>query len=237
MPNPAEHEEVYAATLKDLDSEREKRWRAEHEIKRLTDMANDRRDHRSNETILQDLAEKHQLRLADEKSKFQDLTAILEDYKVLQPSSEFPTASSILQARLRSTEDQLSSYKKAQETNLQLIKTLESSLSQMESEKNEVRITEVRPCRPSPPLASTPTSSFPAREDSKLGASLSTRATGESISPARTESSQAAAARLPGALHQPRTATQVTILHCLTRTSSFFLSAAHLQARAGQMSR
>jgi len=49
----------------------------------------------------------------------------------------------ILQARLRSTEDQLSSYKKAHDTNLQLIKTLESNLSKLESEKSELRVTEV----------------------------------------------------------------------------------------------
>lgn len=39
-------------------------------------------DSRSNETILQELSEKHQQKLADEKSKFQDLTSILDDYKV-----------------------------------------------------------------------------------------------------------------------------------------------------------
>jgi len=39
-------------------------------------------DGRTNETILQELSEKHKQRLADEKSKFQDLTAILDDYKV-----------------------------------------------------------------------------------------------------------------------------------------------------------
>ena len=37
---------------------------------------------RTNESILQELTEKHRQRLDDEKSKFQDLTAILDDYKV-----------------------------------------------------------------------------------------------------------------------------------------------------------
>lgn len=37
---------------------------------------------RTNETILQELTEKHKQRLTDEKSKFQDLTSILDDYKV-----------------------------------------------------------------------------------------------------------------------------------------------------------
>ncbi|CAF0920868.1 unnamed protein product [Rotaria sordida] len=122
--------EIYTSTLRELDNERDKRWRAEQEIKHLNDIINEFKkranDGRTNETILHELTEKHKQRLADEKSKFQDLTAILDDYK----------------ARLRSTEDQLSSYKKAQETNLQLIKTLESSLSKLESEKNELRITE-----------------------------------------------------------------------------------------------
>ncbi|CAF2860117.1 unnamed protein product [Rotaria sp. Silwood2] len=122
--------EIYSSTLRELDNERDKRWRAEQEIKHLNDIINEFKnranDGRTNETILQELSEKHKQRLADEKSKFQDLTAILDDYK----------------ARLRSTEDQLSSYKKAHETNLQLIKTLESSLSKLESEKNELRITE-----------------------------------------------------------------------------------------------
>jgi len=39
-------------------------------------------DGRTNETILQELSEKHKQKLADEKSKFQDLTSILDDYKV-----------------------------------------------------------------------------------------------------------------------------------------------------------
>jgi hypothetical protein len=39
-------------------------------------------DGRTNDTILQELSEKHKQRLSDEKSKFQDLTAILDDYKV-----------------------------------------------------------------------------------------------------------------------------------------------------------
>jgi hypothetical protein len=123
--------EIYSTTLRDLDNERDKRWRAEQEIKHLNDIINDLKkqgnDGRTNETILQELSEKHKQKLADEKSKFQDLTAILDDYK----------------GRLRSTEDQLSSYKKAHETNLQLIKTLESSLSKLESEKHELRINEV----------------------------------------------------------------------------------------------
>jgi hypothetical protein len=42
-------------------------------------------DGRTNETILQELSEKHKQKLADEKSKFQDLTAILDDYKVEIP--------------------------------------------------------------------------------------------------------------------------------------------------------
>lgn len=63
-------------------------------------------------------------------------------YKFIR-KNKFSEVFYILQARLRSTEDQLSSYKKAQETNLQLIKTLESSLSKLESEKNELRITDV----------------------------------------------------------------------------------------------
>ena len=33
--------EIYAATLKDLDNERDKRWRAEQEIKHLNDILND----------------------------------------------------------------------------------------------------------------------------------------------------------------------------------------------------
>ncbi|CAF5104429.1 unnamed protein product, partial [Rotaria sp. Silwood1] len=122
--------DIYTSTLRELDNERDKRWRAEQEIKHLNDIINEFKkrvnDGRTNETILHELTEKHKQRLADEKSKFQDLTAILDDYK----------------ARLRSTDDQLCSYKKAQETNLQLIKTLESSLSKLESEKNELRITE-----------------------------------------------------------------------------------------------
>ncbi|CAF0970491.1 unnamed protein product [Adineta steineri] len=122
--------EIYRATLHDLDNERDKRWRAEQEIKHLNDIINEFKnrpnDDRTNESIIQELTEKHKQRLVDEKSKFQDLTAILDDYK----------------ARLRSTEDQLSSYKKAHETNLQLIKTLESNLSKLESDKSEIRITE-----------------------------------------------------------------------------------------------
>ncbi|CAF1447071.1 unnamed protein product [Adineta steineri] len=122
--------EIYRATLHDLDNERDKRWRAEQEIKHLNDIINEFKnrpnDDRTNESIVQELTEKHKQRLVDEKSKFQDLTTILDDYK----------------ARLRSTEDQLSSYKKAHETNLQLIKTLESNLSKLESDKSEIRITE-----------------------------------------------------------------------------------------------
>jgi len=56
------------------------------------------------------------------------LTNIIDDYK----------------KRLKSSEDQLSSYRKAQETNLQLIKTLESQLSQLESEKHQIKISEVK---------------------------------------------------------------------------------------------
>ncbi|CAF0895777.1 unnamed protein product [Adineta ricciae] len=127
--------EAYTTTLRDLDHERDKRWRAEQEIKRLNDIINglEKRtnDGRSNETIIHEITEKHKQRLEDEKSKFQDLTAILDDYKV----------------RLRSTEDQLSSYKKAHDTNLQLIKTLESNLSKLESEKSELRINENEKCR------------------------------------------------------------------------------------------
>ncbi|CAF1449618.1 unnamed protein product [Adineta ricciae] len=127
--------EAYTTTLRDLDHERDKRWRAEQEIKRLNDIINglEKRtnDGRSNETIIHEITEKHKQRLEDEKSKFQDLTAILDDYKT----------------RLRSTEDQLSSYKKAHETNLQLIKTLESNLSKLESEKSELRINENEKCR------------------------------------------------------------------------------------------
>lgn len=78
--------DIYSATLKDLDFEREKRWRAEQEIQQLNhllaDLKQKQKDPRSNETILQELSDKHQQRLADEKSKFQDLTAILDDYKV-----------------------------------------------------------------------------------------------------------------------------------------------------------
>ena len=96
--------EIYSATLRDLDNERDKRWRAEQEIKHLNDIINDYKkqglfnqiksiqflisfsvsanDGRTNETILQELSEKHKQKLADEKSKFQDLTAILDDYKV-----------------------------------------------------------------------------------------------------------------------------------------------------------
>jgi hypothetical protein len=44
---------------------------------------------RTNESILQELTEKHKQRLADEKSKFQDLTAILDDYKVLIHKKKF----------------------------------------------------------------------------------------------------------------------------------------------------
>lgn len=34
-------DEIYTATLRDLDSERDKRWRAEQEIKHLNDVIND----------------------------------------------------------------------------------------------------------------------------------------------------------------------------------------------------
>ena len=33
--------EIYTATLRDLDSERDKRWRAEQEIKHLNDLIHD----------------------------------------------------------------------------------------------------------------------------------------------------------------------------------------------------
>ena len=40
-------------------------------------------DGRTNGTVLQEMTDKHQQRLADEKSKFQDLTTIVDDYKVI----------------------------------------------------------------------------------------------------------------------------------------------------------
>ena len=104
-----EMNEIYSATLRDLDTERDKRWRAEQEIKHLNDVINDLKrrgefiqvnetiqfcfyylgnDGRSTETILQELSDKHQQKLADEKSKFQDLTTIVDDYKVkIHPKS------------------------------------------------------------------------------------------------------------------------------------------------------
>ena len=95
--------DIYRTTLRDLDFERDRRWRAEQEIKHLNDRLEEfqkrsedslqssfisllfsplDQDGRSNENVLQELAEKHQQRLADEKSKFQDLTNIVDDYKV-----------------------------------------------------------------------------------------------------------------------------------------------------------
>lgn len=78
--------EIYRSTLRDLDFERDRRWRAEQEIKHLNDRLEDFQRSQptttSNGNILQELNDKHQQRLDDEKSKFQDLTKIVEDYKV-----------------------------------------------------------------------------------------------------------------------------------------------------------
>lgn len=121
---------LYRRTLKDFDEERNRRWKAEQQIQHLQHQLEEFQQKncpsRSNEILLEQLNEKHQQRLNDEKSKFHDLTNIIDDYK----------------KRLKSSEDQLSSYRKAQETNLQLIKTLESQLSQLESEKHQIKISE-----------------------------------------------------------------------------------------------
>ena len=39
-------------------------------------------DGRASETVIQEITDKHKQRLADEKSKFHDLTSIVDDYKV-----------------------------------------------------------------------------------------------------------------------------------------------------------
>ena len=48
-----------------------------------------------------------------------------------------------LKKRLKQSEEQLSSYKTTQQTNLELIQKLESQLSQIETEKIEIKIKDV----------------------------------------------------------------------------------------------
>ena len=86
-------QEIYRSTLRDLDFERDRRWRAEQEIKHLNDRLEDFQRSQptttTNGNILQELNDKHQQRLEEEKSKFQDLAKIVDDYKVKAKNEHF----------------------------------------------------------------------------------------------------------------------------------------------------
>ena len=89
-------QEAYRSTLRDLDFERDRRWRAEQEIKHLNDRLEDFQRSQpttTNGNILQELNDKHQQRLDEEKSKFQDLAKIVDDYKVNRERQRRPRRS------------------------------------------------------------------------------------------------------------------------------------------------
>ncbi|CAF4364535.1 unnamed protein product [Rotaria socialis] len=121
-----ENNKFYLSISNELDSERNKRYQAEQQIKQLNLIINQlkQKGSKTNENLLEELNDKHKQLLNDEKSKFRDLTSIVDDYK----------------KRLQTTEDQLCSYKKAQETNLQLIKTLENNLTKSDTENHQIKI-------------------------------------------------------------------------------------------------
>ncbi|CAF5165170.1 unnamed protein product, partial [Rotaria magnacalcarata] len=121
-----ENNKFYLSISNELDSERNKRYQAEQQIKQLNLIINQlkQKGSKTNGNLIEELNDKHKQLLNDEKSKFRDLTSIVDDYK----------------KRLQTTEDQLCSYKKAQETNLQLIKTLENNLTKSDTENHQLKI-------------------------------------------------------------------------------------------------